>query len=218
SRLGFGSYRVDDETPEHRQALRDALAAGVNLVDTSTNYTDGGSERMIGEVLREVTRAGEGHREEIVVVSTIGYVQGEDLERAAGAAARRVLPPAGGVLPLPGGRGPRGPDRLLRRLVEHVHASRRRPGGHFAPAHAGRGARGGGREPSLPRPAAPPEPRRGRGRARAQRGPIARPDRPRRRARSLPRRADQPAAQRHGRPGAAAPGLRARDLAGGRAG
>ena len=82
SRLGFGSYRVDDETPEHRQALRDALAAGVNLVDTSTNYTDGGSERMIGEVLREVTRAGEGHREEIVVVSKIGYVQGENLERA----------------------------------------------------------------------------------------------------------------------------------------
>jgi aryl-alcohol dehydrogenase-like predicted oxidoreductase len=39
SRLGFGGYRVDDETPEHRAALERALQAGVNLIDTSSNYT-----------------------------------------------------------------------------------------------------------------------------------------------------------------------------------
>src|SRR6185295_15895540 len=42
SRVGFGGYRVDDDTPEHREALVHALRSGCNLVDTSTNYTDGG--------------------------------------------------------------------------------------------------------------------------------------------------------------------------------
>src|SRR5262249_56608768 len=46
SRVGFGGYRVDDDTPEHRAALERAFHGGVNLVDTSTNYTDGGSERL----------------------------------------------------------------------------------------------------------------------------------------------------------------------------
>jgi len=79
SRLGFGSYRVDDETPEHRQALEAALAAGCNLIDTSTNYTDGGSERLIGDVLHRAHAGGGPRREAVAVVSKIGYVQGENL-------------------------------------------------------------------------------------------------------------------------------------------
>jgi hypothetical protein len=82
SRVGFGSYRVDDETPEHRQALRTALLSGCNLIDTSTNYTDGGSERLIGDVLHELTRDGRLRREAVAVVSKIGYVQGENLRLA----------------------------------------------------------------------------------------------------------------------------------------
>jgi aryl-alcohol dehydrogenase-like predicted oxidoreductase len=42
-RIGFGCYRVDDETPGHREALVAALDAGCTLIDTSTNYTDGRS-------------------------------------------------------------------------------------------------------------------------------------------------------------------------------
>ena len=34
--------------PRTAQALRQALRAGCNLIDTSTNYTDGGSERLVG--------------------------------------------------------------------------------------------------------------------------------------------------------------------------
>jgi aryl-alcohol dehydrogenase-like predicted oxidoreductase len=82
SRVGFGGYRVDDETPEHREALRKALASGSNLIDTSTNYTDGGSERLVGEVLAELAGSGRVPREEVVVVSKMGYVQGQNLERA----------------------------------------------------------------------------------------------------------------------------------------
>jgi hypothetical protein len=79
SRLGFGGYRIDDETPGHRTALEQALLGGVNLVDTSTNYTDGASERLVGSVLAALVRDGRVRREEIVVVSKIGYVQGQNL-------------------------------------------------------------------------------------------------------------------------------------------
>src|SRR5262245_64661692 len=73
SRLGFGGYRVNDGAPVHRSALEQALAGGVNLVDTSTNYTDGGSERLVGHVVGEAIRRGRIAREGIVVVSKVGY-------------------------------------------------------------------------------------------------------------------------------------------------
>ncbi|MGH7206978.1 MAG: aldo/keto reductase, partial [Nitrospiraceae bacterium] len=82
SRLGFGGYRIDTEDDEHREALTKALRSGCNLIDTSTNYTDGESERLIGMVLAELNKRGELKREEVIVVSKIGYVQGQNLKRA----------------------------------------------------------------------------------------------------------------------------------------
>ncbi|MBK8999339.1 MAG: DUF255 domain-containing protein [Myxococcales bacterium] len=82
SRLGFGGYRVSAHSAEHRAALIEALGAGVNLIDTSTNYTDGESERLIGEVLAELEQSGRLWRDQIVVVSKLGYVQGKNLELA----------------------------------------------------------------------------------------------------------------------------------------
>jgi hypothetical protein len=82
SRLGFGTYRVDTREQEHRNALKKALREGVNLIDTSTNYMDGDSERLVGSVLRELIKSGELTREEVIVVSKIGYVQGQNLKQA----------------------------------------------------------------------------------------------------------------------------------------
>jgi aryl-alcohol dehydrogenase-like predicted oxidoreductase len=82
SRLGFGGYRVDDTTAEHAAALKLALRSGINLIDTSTNYTNGGSEKLIGRILQELFAGGELQREEIVVVSKAGYVQGQNLQLA----------------------------------------------------------------------------------------------------------------------------------------
>jgi hypothetical protein len=82
SRLGFGTYRVDTREPEHREALKKAIREGVNLIDTSTNYMDGDSERLVGSVLRELIKGGELTREEVIVVSKIGYVQGDNLKQA----------------------------------------------------------------------------------------------------------------------------------------
>jgi len=81
SALGFGTYRVSEETPEHLEALRLALTEGhVNLIDTSTNYGMGSSERAIGRVLAELVDEGAVARDEIVVVSKIGYIQGAWLD------------------------------------------------------------------------------------------------------------------------------------------
>ncbi len=76
SQAGFGSYRValGDKTQE--QALRQALQSGINLIDTSSNYGDGGAERLIGRVLGELIDGGELQREQVVVVSKAGYLQG----------------------------------------------------------------------------------------------------------------------------------------------
>ena len=82
SRLGFGTYRVDTRDNEHREALKKALREGVNLIDTSTNYMDGDSERLVGSALGELLKNGELTREEVIIVSKIGYVQGDNLKQA----------------------------------------------------------------------------------------------------------------------------------------
>jgi len=78
SGIGFGGYRIDDTQPEHRAALELAVRSGINLLDTSTNYTDGKSERLIGDVLSKLIEQRELTRDEVVVVSKIGYVQGKN--------------------------------------------------------------------------------------------------------------------------------------------
>ena len=82
SRLGFGGYRTGMQEPEHRDALMNAIRSGCNLIDTSTNYMDGDSERLIGSVVGVLIQKGEISREELIVVSKIGYVQGDNLKRA----------------------------------------------------------------------------------------------------------------------------------------
>src|SRR5690242_2642848 len=74
SQAGFGCYRVDASVKEHRHALKKALRAGINLIDTSANYSDGGSEKLVGAVLEEMIMAGELVRESVVVVSKVGYL------------------------------------------------------------------------------------------------------------------------------------------------
>lgn len=74
--LGFGCYRVEDTVPMHEAALRAYLESGGNLIDTSANYTDGGAERTIGRVMKDFDR------DNIVVVTKGGYIQGENMALA----------------------------------------------------------------------------------------------------------------------------------------
>ncbi len=82
SALGFGPYRVVEQSGEHRAALAAALEGGVNVVDTSTNYGGGSSETLVGQVLGELVASGAVARDEVVVVSKVGYLEGATLEEA----------------------------------------------------------------------------------------------------------------------------------------
>ncbi len=81
-RIGFGGYRVSDGVRACEDALKKALSSGVNLIDTSTNYTDGGSERLIGSTIAALVEAGSLVRDEVIVVSKVGYVQASNLALA----------------------------------------------------------------------------------------------------------------------------------------
>lgn len=69
SNLGFGGYRLYDDHLNHEAALRLALDQGCNLIDTSSTYTKGSSERLIGRVLQAT-----GLRDRTYLVSKAGYV------------------------------------------------------------------------------------------------------------------------------------------------
>lgn len=81
SPVGFGGYRVHVDSPLHRRALADALRGGANLVDTATNYGDGASEQLVGAMLANLVQQGELRRDQVVLVSKVGYAQGTNLER-----------------------------------------------------------------------------------------------------------------------------------------
>ena len=69
TRIGLGTNRLRN-TPENIEFLREAVAAGINLVDTAHSYTGGESEATIGAALSPVP-------EGVVVATKGGYARGE---------------------------------------------------------------------------------------------------------------------------------------------
>ena len=78
SQAGFGCYRVSVAVACHESALQEALRKGINLIDTSSNYADGDSESLVGQVLENLIATGELSREAVVIVSKVGYLQGKN--------------------------------------------------------------------------------------------------------------------------------------------
>lgn len=96
TQLGYGSYRVNSEDPEHHESLLIALQSGVNLIDTSANYSFGSAERLIGIVLSGMKE--QSTRNNFILMSKAGYIQGPDLQYVAhreteGKAFKEVLKP-----------------------------------------------------------------------------------------------------------------------------
>ena len=75
SRFAFGGYRASVRSTQHKDALVQAIASGCNVVDTSTNYTDGQSLDLVGAVVGVSVAV----RPSIVIVSKVGYIQGSRL-------------------------------------------------------------------------------------------------------------------------------------------
>ncbi|KAG0376962.1 hypothetical protein BGX24_006944 [Mortierella sp. AD032] len=74
SKLGFGAYRVNSSQSAHRAALVKAVQAGVNVIDTSSHFGHGDSEKFIGETLDDMFKQDAIKREQVVVVSKAGFI------------------------------------------------------------------------------------------------------------------------------------------------
>jgi aryl-alcohol dehydrogenase-like predicted oxidoreductase len=74
---------VDNSIAEHHQALELALENGINLIDTSSNYANGGSEKLIGNVLNKLTTRNRNIKDETIVVTKGGYLQADNLKYAS---------------------------------------------------------------------------------------------------------------------------------------
>lgn len=78
-RVGFGCYRIARNHSTHHGALIHSLLTTTNVIDTSTNYGDGSSEALVGDVLHELIHSGRMKRDEVIVVTKIGYIQGKNI-------------------------------------------------------------------------------------------------------------------------------------------
>ena len=81
SQCGVGTYRMGLQDEHHQHALKKALSSGVNLIDTSTNYMNGSSEQLVGNVLNELCHHSDYNRSQFVIVSKVGYIQGDLLQQ-----------------------------------------------------------------------------------------------------------------------------------------
>lgn len=93
SQAGFGTYRVHISMDEHKRALEHALLNGVNVIDTSSNYADGGAEELIGTTLSKLIKKKQLTREQVFIISKGGYIQGYNLQQS------QILKQQGKVLP-----------------------------------------------------------------------------------------------------------------------
>lgn len=81
SRIGYGTYRIGHNSEEQAGSLRQALLQGINLIDTSANYGNGEAEEVVGEVMKTLIEEGAIQRQDVVIVSKAGYIQGQNMER-----------------------------------------------------------------------------------------------------------------------------------------
>ncbi|KAF9193731.1 hypothetical protein BGZ51_002395 [Haplosporangium sp. Z 767] len=97
SRLGIGTYRLALGVPEHERVLYKALERqedprlNLNLIDTSSNYSNGRSEQLIGKVLSN-PRKNTLRRDEVVIATKFGYIMNENMRLLSEGAFQRVPP------------------------------------------------------------------------------------------------------------------------------
>lgn len=86
SLIGFGAYRIGYKDylsyPQCEESLRHAIQEGVNIIDTSSTYSNGQSETLIGSTVKKLIHNKSIKRQDIILMSKAGYVQEGSLELA----------------------------------------------------------------------------------------------------------------------------------------
>lgn len=77
SNFAFGTYRISDHNPQHIQALKEAIGAGIRMIDTSSNYMDGGAERAIALAFQGFEKY---EIDAVEIVSKFGYIQNTNMQ------------------------------------------------------------------------------------------------------------------------------------------
>ena len=54
SNFAFGTYKTTEHNPQHIQALKDAIRAGITMIVTSSNYMDGSSQKAVSKAFEEL--------------------------------------------------------------------------------------------------------------------------------------------------------------------
>ncbi|MBN1633139.1 MAG: aldo/keto reductase [Ignavibacteria bacterium] len=80
--IGFGCYRIDYRVEEHYKSLYKAILGGIALIDTSANYSDGGSEILVGNVITDLINENKITRKDVIIVTKAGYIQGKNFKFA----------------------------------------------------------------------------------------------------------------------------------------
>lgn len=78
SNFAFGTYRISDYNPQHIEALKAAIESGITMIDTSSNYMDGGAERAIAVAFRDFSNE---EKSKVEIVSKFGYIQNSNMQR-----------------------------------------------------------------------------------------------------------------------------------------
>jgi aryl-alcohol dehydrogenase-like predicted oxidoreductase len=77
SALGIGTYLgepTDEVDARYTDAIEAAVRAGINVIDTASNYRGGRSERCVGEALQRLFASREIYRSEVLIASKAGFV------------------------------------------------------------------------------------------------------------------------------------------------
>jgi aryl-alcohol dehydrogenase-like predicted oxidoreductase len=80
--IGFGCYRIDYRVEEHYKSLYKAILGGITVIDTSGNYSDGGSETLVGNVVTDLLNEKKIKRSDITIITKAGYIQGKNFKFA----------------------------------------------------------------------------------------------------------------------------------------
>ncbi len=78
SSIGFGGFRTRHDKKMHQQALEIALRSGVKVLDTSSHFQHGSSEKLIGETVEKLVKNKEIERASLTIMSKAGHIMNRE--------------------------------------------------------------------------------------------------------------------------------------------